>query len=166
MREVTLRSPFPPEDVPRIWTWMEPFRWRVSDDFSPKTLADFIPYFRALEARGKSWAVYRGDELGGVLNYEQVSPVVGSFHCIFKKAFWGRGTTAAAVTAALPEMFERCQKMVVPVVVGNHSMLSLLTALGGSREGVLKGQSRRDGKPVDIALMSFFKPAEPQKEPA
>ena len=154
---VELRSPFPAEDIPRIWAWTDPFRWRISDDFSPKTLAEFIPFFRALVERGRSWAVYVGGELGGVINYEQASPIVGSFHCIFKRSFWGRNTTATALRMAFPEMFAMCEKLTIPVVTGNRSMISLLTSLGATKEGVLKAHTRRDGKPVDLALMAFHK---------
>jgi RimJ/RimL family protein N-acetyltransferase len=157
--EVSLRSPFPPEDVPRIWEWIEPFRWRVSDDYSPKTLMEFVLHFQATAARSKTWGVYRDGELGGCITYDQVSPIVGTAHVVFKKSFWGHATTFSALQLAMAECFESCQKLSQPVVSGNKAMISLLKKLGASTEGTLVAHSRRDGKPIDIVLLALFRPA-------
>lgn len=156
--EVILRSPFPAEDVPRIWNWIEPFRWRVSDDFSPKTLAEFLSHFSALASRGRTWAVYRGGELGGVISYEKLSPIVGTAHVVFKKSFWGRGTTVPALRLAGAEMLADVPKLSLPVFQGNKAMVALLMVAGAVQEGVLKKHSQRNGKPIDVVMMAFFRP--------
>jgi RimJ/RimL family protein N-acetyltransferase len=155
--EVSLRSPFPPEDVPRIWEWIEPFRNRVSDDFSPKTLMEFLVYFREQSMRSHTWAVYRSGELGGLVTYEKISPVVGTAHCIFKKSFWGRATTMPALQAAIHEMFGESVKLTLPVMDGNKAMLSLLSDLGASREGVLEKHTVRGGKPINVVMLALFR---------
>lgn len=154
---VEIHSPFPTAEIPRIWGWIEPFRWRVSDDFSPKTLTEFITFYRAQAERAKTWAVYRDGELGGAITYEQVSPIVGTAHCVFKKSFWGRKTTIPALQAAIGQMFECCTKLSLPVMDGNKAMLSLLRELGASKEGALEKHTLRDGKPVDLVLLALFK---------
>lgn len=154
---VEIQSPFPTAEIPRIWGWLEPFRWRVSDDFSPKTLTEFIAFYRAQSERSTTWAVYRDGELGGVITYEQVSPVVGTAHCTFKKSFWGRTTTMPALQSAIAQMFERCSKLSLQVIDGNKAMLALLKELGASKEGTLIAQTTREGKPVDLVMLALFK---------
>lgn len=142
---VELRSPFPAEDIPRIWAWIEPFRWRVSDDFSPKTLAEFVVHFRGVAERAaKTWAVYVSGELGGVITYERLSPVVGTAHATFKKSFWGQKTTLPAIDEAVNEMLADRPKLSLPVIEGNKAMMGLLKKLGATQEGVLKAHTLRD----------------------
>lgn len=155
---VELRSPFPAEDIPRIWAWIEPFRWRVSDDFSPKTLAEFVVHFRGVAERAaKTWAVYVSGELGGVITYERLSPVVGTAHATFKKSFWGQKTTLPAIDEAVNEMLADRPKLSLPVIEGNKAMMGLLKKLGATQEGVLKAHTLRDGKPLDLVLMALFR---------
>jgi RimJ/RimL family protein N-acetyltransferase len=156
---VEISRPFPFEDAPRVWGWIEPFRNRVSDDFSPKTMPEFLLHFRQMAESSKTWAVYRDGELGGMITYQQVSPVVGTAHCTFKKQFWGSTVTIPAIQQAVAEMFEDCEKLSLPVLAGNLAIISLLKKLGAVKEGVLRAQTRRDGKPVDMVMMAMFKRA-------
>jgi RimJ/RimL family protein N-acetyltransferase len=155
---VEIRSPFPLEDAIRIWTWLQPFAGRVTDDFSPKTLPEFLTHFRSMSKRAKTWGVYREGELGGFISFEKVSPVVGTAHCTFRKNFWGTATTVPAIQLAVAEMFEHCEKLSLPVMADNLAIISLLKKLGAVKEGILRAQTRRDGKPVDMTMMALFKP--------
>jgi RimJ/RimL family protein N-acetyltransferase len=163
---VTLRSPFPVEDVPRIWEWIEPFRWRVSDDYSPKTLAEFVVYFRGLSARCRTWAVYRNRELGGLITYEALSPIVGTAHCTFKKSFWGSKTTVPALEQAIAEMLAESPKLSLPVMQGNKAMIALLARMGATQEGVLRKHTMREGRPIDVVMMAIFRPEAEQRKVA
>lgn len=162
---VEIVSPFPMSDAPRIWAWSEAFRAKVSDDFSPKTLPEFLEHFRQTAEVATTWAVYRDGELGGMISYQQASPVVGTAHCVFKKAFWGEATTRVAIQSAVAQMFQRCEKLSLPVLAGNLAIISLLKKMGASKEGVLRAQTRRDGKPVDMVMMALFKPTQEKSCP-
>lgn len=154
---VTIASPFPPADIPRVWQWLEPFRARVSDDFSPKTMDEFVRWFMAQSDVMKTWGVYRSGELGGVISFQQVSPVVGTAHATFKKTFWGHGTTIPALQMAFAEMFEIVPKVSSPVFQANKAMLGLLAKMGARREGLLEGHTLQGGKPVNLVMVGCFK---------
>lgn len=155
---ITVSSPFPLADIPRVFAWMEPFRARVSDDFSPKTMTDFIEWWGRQEAAGmKTWGVYRSGELGGVISFQQISPVVGTAHCTFKKTFWGSATTSEALRLAFAEMFEIVPKVSSPVFQTNKAMLGLLVKMGAKKEGVLEAHTMQNGKPVNLVMIGCFK---------
>src|SRR5947209_6545796 len=104
---VTLESPFPAYAWPQVWRWMESFRARVVDDFGPQTLDEFVQMQEAREQAGAlTWGVYRDGELGGAITYEG-NTYSGTIHCLYKKQFWGAGTTDASLHAVLAELGAR-----------------------------------------------------------
>jgi RimJ/RimL family protein N-acetyltransferase len=158
---ITIESPFPLADAPRIFGWLAPFMARVSDDYSPKTMDAFVSWFLAQSEVMKTWGVYRSGELGGVISFQQISPVVGTAHATFKKSFWGHGTTIPAIELALVEMFKNCRKLSIPVFEGNKAMISLLMKIGAKREGLLEGHTVQNGQPANLVLLALFpKPIE------
>lgn len=156
MVEITVETPFPEYAVPRVWTWMERFRSRVADDFAPKTLEEFVDDW---ERRGsETWAVYRDGELGGLVTVEQVSPVVASSHCLFKKEFWGAETTIPALQQVYGKVFERgITKISSAVFHDNDTIKSLAYKIGAKREGMLRNQTLRGGKPVHMVVVGLLK---------
>jgi RimJ/RimL family protein N-acetyltransferase len=77
-------------------------------------------------------------------------------HCIFKRAFWGSGTTAAALRQVYAEIFAdggeqkiTIKKITIVCFSDNHALLGLVRKLGFEREGVLKKSTLRDGQLVD-----------------
>lgn len=153
-----LVSPFPPQSLPRVWRWTEAFRGRVSDDFSPQTLAAFVDaMLRAFEGQ-KTWAVYADGELGGMITFERLSPWVGTAHIVCKPDFQGKGIAPAALRIAFAEMFaEGVGKLIFYPLAGNLAVGSLLVHMGAKREGCLRGQTLCGGKPTAINVYGLFR---------
>ena len=160
--EVRLDSPFPVEALPRVWGWMDSFRDRVSDDFGPKDLDEFVRLMveRSASPGFKSWAVSTEGELGGLISFEKLSPWLGTAHCLFKPSFQGRrgGLTLRACRSAVGEMFTTgIGKLAFYPLAGNLAVGNLIVMLGGSREGVLKGHTLSGGEPVDVWMYGLTK---------
>lgn len=156
--EVRIETPFPEHAVPRIWIWTQEFRWRVADDFGPKTLEEFVEKWRERERVQQNWAVYRGEELGGVITVCPMSPVVVTVHCVFKKSFWGSETTLRALRLLYTEVFKGdCTKVLSFAFRDNSQLLGLARRLGAKKEGVLRKQTRRNGKPTDMIAIGLLK---------
>lgn len=156
--EITVTSPFPFEAMPRVWRWVEQFRSKVSDDFAPKTLVDFIEAMDRSRDRQESWAVCVDGELGGLITFERLSPWLGTAHCIFKTDFQGKGVSLKALRVAFAEMFDTgIGKLSFYTFAGNLAIGSLVCNLGGKREGTLTGQTLIDGKPADILVYGLSK---------
>lgn len=159
--EIVLESPFPIYAVPRIWQWVESFRDKVFDDYGPQTQREFVDQWIKAERNGRrSWSVSKRNELGGVITVSNLSPVVAEMHCVFRKEFWGHENTVPALEAVADLLLaEGIEKVTSCVTADNHGLLALLRKIGGVREGVLKDQQRRGGKPADLVIIAVHKEA-------
>jgi RimJ/RimL family protein N-acetyltransferase len=156
---------FPLSDVPRIWAWTETFRNRVADDWSPKTLEEFIGQWESEAARGRqAWSVFCDEELGGVILSSRLSPVVADAHAIFKKQFWGRATTLPVLEMVFAELFaedadkppeQQLRKISSLVFRDNAAMIALAKSLRFEIEGTLLGHTLRSGSPIDMVVLSL-----------
>jgi RimJ/RimL family protein N-acetyltransferase len=153
---VRLESPFPEHALPRVWVWCEQFRRRVADDFSPKTLDEFVAHARA--NWDQSWGIYVGEELGGIITWRAWSPVCGELHIICRQDFWGRERTDAAAVLAMADVFASGAIKVMGVAFAeNKQVRGMLRRLGFSREGVLRKHTLHRGRPVDVTLYGLTK---------
>jgi len=156
--EVRVESPFPDYAVPRVWTWIETFRHRVADDFAPQTLPEFVRYWEQRKLIDRTWGVWRGEDLGGLITIEELNPAVVSSHCLFKRSFWGPEITVEALRQVYSEIFnEGYQKIVSFAFRDNSQLLGLARKLGAEKEGVLRRQTVREGKPVDMIAIGLLR---------
>jgi len=156
--EISVTSPFPFEALPRVWRWIEQFRSKVSDDFGPTSLEEFMTVMRAKWDRQTTWAVSVDGELGGFIEFERLSPWLGTAHCMFKTEFQGKGVSLKALRIAFTEMFDTgIGKLAFYTFAGNLAIGSLVCNLGGKREGTLTAQTLVDGQPTDILVYGLTK---------
>lgn len=156
--DIAVTSPFPFEALPRIWSWIAGFREKISDDFSPQSLEDFVSAMAAKWDRQKSWAVSADGELGGLITFERLTPWLGTAHLILKPDFQGRGIAVKACRLAVAEMFaEGIGKLAFYPLAGNLAIGSLLIHLGSTREGKLIGHTLSGGKPADMWVYGLSK---------
>jgi len=157
--EPTVVSPFPPEAWPSAWAWIQTFQDRVCDDYAPKTCADFVAQQIARAGLVRTWGVWADGQLGGALEVQALSPVTAVAHLLFRRSFWGRCTRPAAA-AVFGEVFAGgVEKISLFPFTDNHQVRQFLRALGAVEEGVLRAQTRRGGKPLDVVAMALFKEA-------
>lgn len=156
---IRVESPYPEHAVPRIWSWIQGFRWRVADDYGPRTLEEFLAHWRAAEAAGqRSWGVWRAEELGGLVTARPVNPVTVESHCLFKRSFWGAETTREALRQVYSRLFgDGVEKIVGCAFADNTQLLGLVRGLGFRKEGLLRRQTRRRGRAVDMMAIGLLR---------
>ena len=155
---VEIESPFPEFAVPRIWDWVQTFRSKVCDDYSPSTREALVEHTLAQLRVYRSWAVLRDGDIGGIVLWQPYNPVNGAIHVIFKRAFWGRATTETALQMVFREIFESgVNKISASFYEDNHALRALAKALGAKREGWFEAQTIRNGKPVAMDAVAIFK---------
>lgn len=156
---VEIKSPFPIECAPRLWSWIQPFKDRVSDDFGPQTLGEFVPQFMSKCAGQTTWGVYGDGELAGLITFERLNPWIGTAHIILKPSFHGKGLALRASEMAIAAMFETGigKLCFYPMARGNTAMGSMLVSMGARREGLLRAQTLCDGAPQDIVVYGLMK---------
>jgi len=159
--QVSVQPEFPLYALPRLWQWAEDSRHQVADQFSPKTLDEFVnSWERQAVAGQRSWCVWVNGELGGAVWSTRLSPVLADSHCIFKRSFWGQGITREALRLVYAEIFAGgIEKIAIVCFVDSHALLGLVRKLGFEREGTLKKSTLRDGQLVDQAVIGLTKEA-------
>lgn len=142
-----------------MWRWIGEFKHRMADDSFPETLDAFIDRWDSFEKAGrKSWGIRKAGEFGGVAVSNVTGMVTRDIHCIFRKDFWGRETTLPALTLIFEEMFSGgTEKLSTMAFADNNSMAWLMRAMGATKEGLLKNQTRRGGKLVDMVMLGLEK---------
>lgn len=159
---MTVSSPFPHYALPRVWGWIGESRRQTQDDFSVDTLNAFVGEWEVADAAGRlTWAVWRDGELGGVVMSRRINPVCVDSHCVFKRSFWGHGTTVEALRLVARDIFSsgETQKITAWAYHDNHALLGLVRKLGFQKEGTLRQQTRRAGEPVDVVMLGLTKQA-------
>lgn len=156
--DVRVESPFPFAALPRVWGWIQKFRHKVADDFSPKTLDEFVSLEASRWERQKTWAIYGDGELGGLVIFERVSPWRGEAHVLLKPDFQGKGVAMKACRQAVSEMFAHgVGKLSFSVLEKNLAVGSLICNLGGRREGCLRSETVQGGHPTDVWVYGLTK---------
>jgi RimJ/RimL family protein N-acetyltransferase len=154
---IRVESPFPTEAWPRVWFWMDAFRGRVTDDFSPKSIEEFVAgAIASSEIEGvTTWGVWRGDELGGMVSIRRLDARVATAQSLFKSQFWGESEDALRQVYA--EVFASgIEKLCSQAFPDNHQILALAQGLGAEVEGRLRRQTVRGGKPADILELGLL----------
>ena len=149
---------FPDSALPQLWAWCEAFRNQVADDYSPKTIDKFVEYeLERTRAKVLKFGVYRDGELGGCIWVEQLSDLIAEAHCVFKRDFFGQATTLPALKLMAEMIFETgIKKIKMRTFRDNSAIKSLLLNAGAHQEGILRQETVRNGKLIDILLFAFF----------
>lgn len=138
-------SPFPPEELPRVWLWLQEAGSSLLNDQGPRTMDAFVDDW--LARRSVTWGVYRDGLLGGWLAYEPLNEQHGNVHCVFRKAFWGSKTTLPAIAEAINDIFGigvLTLGMLVPMA--NRAIQDVIRRLGGVKEADIARLYTRDGQ--------------------
>lgn len=154
--EVSLISPFPEWAWPSAWSWLEPVRGLVADDFFPKTIEQFVEY--SIRSYRRAYGAVRAGQVGGAIAFEQASPAMAIAHVLFAPWFIReRGAAARSLYLACERLFAETETVKVLGLIPEHNRLAIAMATrnGGKLEGVLRSHTLRDGKPVNAVAVGI-----------
>lgn len=149
--------PFDSADWPVIWRWIERYYFKVADDYAPKTLREFVD--ASIRRGSKNFGVYKNGELGGLIMFDHLSPMLCECHVYFKRSFWGWETTVPALRlayrwAVTEGGYKKCTS---PVFESNRLMIRLMEHLGFVQEAFFRNHTMQRGKPVNVVYLSLFR---------
>jgi RimJ/RimL family protein N-acetyltransferase len=156
--KLELRAPFPPQSWPRVWSWIQPFKSRVLDDFSPSTVDEYVRSMVFRTQAQMTFGVYRAGELGGLIWFERGNGVSGVIHVVFKRSFWGTATTEPMLREAVERYFATgAEKLNSIFFTDNHAVRAVVKKFGCRSEGVVAAATRRAGELVSLELWGVTK---------
>ena len=141
LQPLRIVEPFPLADLPRLWVWMEQFKHQIFDDFGPLNQDEFVDlYMERLGGGDRTFAVYRGDVIGGFVSITAPDPCgVAESHCVFRKEFFGHQTTVPALKEVFGIVFaDGVSKLATAIFSDNHAVAGLAKALGFQLEGTAR----------------------------
>ncbi|HTB10932.1 MAG TPA: GNAT family protein [Bryobacteraceae bacterium] len=152
-----MREPFPEWAWPEVWAWIGGLREKLIDDFGPRTMDEWMAFVEENVHRQRTWGVWMGGELGGVITFDKGSPMAGAVHLYFKRSMWGRAPMPA-MRQVLELIFAGpTTKILTSVFEDNHAARGMFRKLGFLVEGHFRSQTVRGGKPVAMVAVGLTK---------
>lgn len=151
--------PFPLEELPLAWEWMNEFPAANIDDYGPKTYEEFKEQIiQRMRSEVICGVKYKG-KLVGIIGYIPLNARYGMFHGIcFSKAVHGKHICSEAVRTFIAKLFATgVDKISASYFAQNRRIRRFLKSLGAVDEGYLRKQTVQNGKYVDAILVAIFR---------
>ncbi len=157
--DVEIISPLPRSWWPNVWAWLQDDRALSFDDYGPETEAEFENQLEVRLQREWLWGVTADGESVGAIGVAPVSDRMASLHgIVFKESARGKGIAAVAVKKVLDALWlTGMEKIVATYFSDNMRVHGFLKHLGAVEEGYLKAHSVRQGMPIDMRLVAWFR---------
>jgi RimJ/RimL family protein N-acetyltransferase len=173
----TIITPFDPEHLEDLWSWLQQYplanfddygpkdykafslemcgRWRVTDeDGTAIGFCDACAYYRPAE---RSWGILdSSSELCGCIGFLPFTPRSGTFHgIVFGKGRLTHDEKIAAVREILAELRAAgLERIEASFFAHNLKIARFLSELGFEHEGTKVSHTLQDGMPVDFTMMA------------
>jgi hypothetical protein len=168
---LSISSPFPREELPALFCWMDRIRDTAVGDEVPRDLNEFVEvYSRRMEFTDThTWAVFKDGALGGHLEslpigkmnpydefvIEEALQYIAQAAVVFKRDLWGLKNTVPALNLGLKSIFDTGTETVFfPSFADNRALIELFKAVGCSSLGRTLPRMRK-GVPVPIELWAI-----------
>lgn len=155
--QIEIRAPFRVADLPLLYSWLKTYWHQVAADDTPSEIGEFVEYYTERSIQAFTFGVYRDGELGGYLEASTgFSDKAAVCHGFFKKAFWGRKTTAYAINLGLSWLFLHGVELVLFTPFShNRAIILLEKSLGAVEVDELTGRFTQDGKPINTTILAL-----------
>ncbi|MFH0804963.1 MAG: GNAT family protein [Patescibacteria group bacterium] len=130
-----------------------PYRLHDAREWIRKNVAEE----RRRQPRFMAWAIAIGDEVVGSVGLHDLRPKhAAELGYWLSRRLWGRGIMPAAIRAVTKFVFQRLhlRRVEVYVFTFNRSSARVLEKCGYTREGLLRKNVVKNGKPIDEYLFA------------
>lgn len=184
-KNVDLITPFPVNELPRIYNWIHCFKSIAEHDLSPKDPEEFLRYARLFNEHALMYGIIDKNNLTkskdceapivGMINFEANSPFNAYAHIAASRRagrsykYYGVSMIDEAAALALDDIFELDKGLLrvsVAVLERNAPVLSLVKRIGFKREGTFDHWITQEGQPQSIVHLGMTRAAwEARKTP-
>lgn len=148
-----------PDDVTRLWMWLQAHPELNFDDSGPKDFQSFYGYLRLEYERGVEYFIVDVDGLGTVGVYAiKLEGFKAHFHGLcFADYVHRTGIATKAVRGTLRELFEKrgCRKVIATIFAANGRARAFFNGLGFASEGYFRNETIQNGMPVNVERLAL-----------
>lgn len=167
--EVDLISPFPVNQIHRVYGWMQCVRNLTSHDFGPKTKEDFDVMAQNYIDTMLTFGIIDRDNklqlshpapLVGILAFETPIPTVACMQFASTRKAWGTRIIDQAIQIAVDKLFKDTTYLLrVATLVGekNTPARTFLKRNGFIKEATFKDMVLVNGSPVNMVQMAALR---------
>lgn len=147
------------EDLPRLWAILREFPECNFDDSGPRTLDDFEEVIVNRMCRETIVVFSISGELVGAAAFEPLSERSGMLRGVcFAREVHGTGYPLEAMRTAIAALFEDgYEKISARMFAENTRAWRFFQKLGAVEEGLLRAETTRDKKPLDVRAIALFR---------
>jgi RimJ/RimL family protein N-acetyltransferase len=155
--DVVLKPSLDREWWPLMWRWLMEDPTMNADEFGPQSEAEYIAQREAMRGREQLWGVIADERPAGFIQYQPISPMLGSMHVCFTRAVRGHGVATTAMCRVRDELIANgVRKLTIAIFSDNAPALALCRRFGAIHEGLLRHHTRTNGRLRDVRLMAIF----------
>lgn len=159
---IDLVTPFPMNQIPRLWSWLHSFKTTNFDDGSPQTVEEFIPWTASRLANVLSYGVI---DKNNILNMKHEVPMIGFIsvepagpraaytHVASTRRAHGKGLMDEGFKLAIGDTFTQVPSLLRiggAIIPWNKSARSFVERAGFQYEGRIRHATTQKGKPIDL----------------
>jgi hypothetical protein len=156
-------KPYPETHASLVWTWLKEWENCTLDDSSPRSAEELAKKFQSDVSLGmRSYALIGTDGIPvGAIWFDAVGDDIFMGHLAFSKIGLTPSIRIWATQIALSDMFSSGARKIVWAVLPHNRMFInfLLKRIRAGLEGILRKQTRCNGKLTDVVMLASF-PAE------
>lgn len=163
-----LVTPFPPSELPSLFLWIASFKDMVLGDNAPQSIGEFVDDWQQKGEGLKTWAVMRGDEFGGYIEYDpfvplevrhlakEGTPQAGYCEALFKQSFWGNERTVPILDEVMEQLFASEVELVLfRPFQHNKAIRAMVRDLGAREVGPVSYGETRNHEPVTRMMFAL-----------
>lgn len=149
-----------PDDVARLWGWLQEHPELNFDDYGPTSFQDFYGHLRLEYESGVEYFVVdvKGLSTVGVYGLKIVGHKAEFHGLCFADYVHRTGVATKAVRQTLEMVFRdrSCRKVVATIFASNIRARSFFDGLGFRSEGFFRNETMQKGLPVHVERMALL----------
>lgn len=157
--DVELVSPLPISWCPDVWGWLQVDPTANFDDYGPQNQEQFANECQRRFQSEWIWGVAVDGQRAGAVGAVSMTPRLVSLHgIVFRESVRGTGAAHIGVSKVLDVLWNNgVEKVIASYFSDNMRVHSFLKKLGAVEEGYLKAHTIRNGEPIDMRLVAWFR---------
>ncbi len=157
---IEVKCGFPRHLLPRVWSWIEPHRAKLFDDFGPQDITEFMAQWDYPAILAASWQVTIDGSVGGIVRLSECRRGVMQMQPYFPQRTFKPVVIATALEQTIQQAFAatpEARKIEWRGFEGGANLIGAIRRIGGSREALIQRGALQGGRWVPVVQMGVLR---------